>query len=32
MVETRGITVKVQAELHSRVKAEQESLGMTMNQ
>lgn len=32
MAETRGITVKVQAELHSRVKAEQESLGMTMNQ
>lgn len=32
MAETRGITVKIPVELHSQVKAEQESLGITMNQ
>lgn len=32
MAETRGITVKIPVELHSQVKAEQETLGITMNQ
>lgn len=32
MAETRGITVKIDAELHSRVKAEVEALGLTMGQ
>jgi predicted DNA-binding protein len=31
MEETRGITVKVPAELHNRVRTEQESLEMTMS-
>jgi hypothetical protein len=31
MEETRGITVKVPAKLHSRVRTEQESLEMTMS-
>lgn len=32
MTETRGITVKIDAELHSRVKAEVEAQGLTMSQ
>jgi len=32
MEETRGITVKVAADLHTRAKADQEARGLTMNQ
>ena len=32
MGETRGITVRIDAELHNQVKAEQEALGFTMSQ
>ena len=32
MEETRGITVKIAADLHARAKADQEARALTMNQ